>query len=58
MRKPIVFLPRVTIMSESILQSAPEATPSRTADVFRAAVELMVEKGYGGTSIGDIAQAV
>jgi AcrR family transcriptional regulator len=45
-------------MPESGLQSAPEATPARTADVFRAAAELMVEKGYGGTSIGDIAQAV
>ena len=45
-------------MPESVLQSASEATPARTADVFRAAAELMVEKGYGGTSIGDIAQAV
>ena len=45
-------------MPESVLQSAPEATPARTADVFRVAAELMVEKGYGGTSIGDIAQAV
>ncbi len=45
-------------MPESVLQSAPEATPARTAEVFRAAAELMVEKGYGGTSIGDVAQAV
>ena len=45
-------------MSEPVLQSAPEATPARTADVFRAAAELMVEKGYAGTSIGDIAQSV
>jgi len=45
-------------MPEPGLQSAPEVSPTRTADVFRAAVELMVEKGYGGTSIGDIAQAV
>lgn len=45
-------------MPKSVLPSAPEATPARTADVFRAAAELMVEKGYGGTSIGDIAQAV
>jgi TetR/AcrR family transcriptional regulator, cholesterol catabolism regulator len=45
-------------MPQSDLQPAPEATPARTADVFRAAAELMVEKGYGGTSIGDIAQAV
>ena len=45
-------------MPESVLPSAPEATPTRTADVFRAAAELMVQKGYAGTSIGDIAQAV
>jgi AcrR family transcriptional regulator len=45
-------------MPDSALQSAREATPARRADVFRAAAELMVEKGYGGTSIGDIAQAV
>jgi len=30
----------------------------RNAEVFRAAARLMVEKGYGGTSISDIAQAV
>ena len=35
-----------------------EEAPARTAEVFRAAAELMVEKGYGGTSIGDIAQTV
>ncbi len=45
-------------MPESGLRSAPETTPARTADVFRAAAELMVENGYGGTSIGDIAQTV
>ena len=45
-------------MPESGLQPGPEAAPARRADVFRAAAELMVEKGYGGTSIGDIAQAV
>ena len=45
-------------MPESVLQSAPKAAPARTAEVYRAAAELMVEKGYGGTSIGDIAQAV
>ena len=38
--------------------AALEEAPTRTAEVFRAAAELMVEKGYGGTSIGDIAQAV
>ena len=45
-------------MPDSVLQSAPKAAPARTAEVFRAAAELMVEKGYGGTSINDIAQAV
>ncbi|MDC0273376.1 TetR/AcrR family transcriptional regulator [Planctomycetaceae bacterium] len=45
-------------MPESVLQSAPEESPARTADVYRAAAELMLEKGYGGTSIGDIAQTV
>ena len=39
-------------------RTALEEAPARTAEVFRAAAELMVEKGYGGTSIGDIAQAV
>jgi AcrR family transcriptional regulator len=45
-------------MAASGLRSAPREAPARRADVFRAAAELMVEKGYGGTSIGDIAQAV
>ena len=45
-------------MPEAGLQSAPDTTSARTADVFRSAAELMVEKGYGGTSISDIAQAV
>ena len=45
-------------MPDSVVQSAPEAVPARTAEVYRAAAELMVQKGYGGTSIGDIAQAV
>lgn len=45
-------------MPGSVLKSASEATSARTANVVRAAAELMVEKGYGGTSIGDIAQAV
>ena len=45
-------------MPDSVLQSAPKAAPARTADIYRAAAELMVEKGFGGTSIGDIAQAV
>ncbi len=45
-------------MLASGLRSVPRETPARRADVFRAAAGLMVEKGYGGTSIGDIAQAV
>ncbi len=45
-------------MPASVVQTAPNAAPARTAEVFRAAAELMVQKGYGGTSIGDIAQAV
>ena len=32
--------------------------PTRTEEIYRTAAELMVEKGYGGTSISDIAQAV
>ena len=31
---------------------------ARNAEVFRAAARLMVQKGYGGTSISDIAKAV
>ena len=45
-------------MTGSGLQSAPKATPARTAGVYRAAAELMVKRGFGGTSISDIAQAV
>jgi len=39
----------------------PLATPegrARNEEVFRAAAKLMVQKGYGGTSISDIAKAV
>jgi AcrR family transcriptional regulator len=39
----------------------PMATPegqARNEEVFRTAAELMVQKGYGGTSIGDIAKVV
>lgn len=39
----------------------PMATPegqARNEEVFRAAARLMVEKGYGATSMNDIAQAV
>lgn len=38
-----------------------KATPkgrARNAQIYRTAAELMVEKGFGDTSIGDIAQAV
>jgi AcrR family transcriptional regulator len=45
-------------MPTSGLRSPTPETSDRGADVFRAAAELMVAKGYGGTSIGDIAQAV
>ena len=31
---------------------------ARNAEVFRTAAKLMVQKGYGGTSINDIAKAV
>jgi len=31
---------------------------ARNEEVFRAAAELMTQKGFGGTSIGDIAKAV
>jgi len=31
---------------------------ARNEEVFRTAARLMVEKGYGGTSISDIAKAV
>ena len=39
----------------------PLATPegrARNEEVFQAAAKLMVQKGYGGTSISDIAKAV
>ena len=39
-------------------QSAPKSMPTRAAEIYRVAAALMVENGYGGTSIGDIAQAV
>jgi AcrR family transcriptional regulator len=45
-------------MSNLDLQAVPNQAPARSSDVFRAAAELMVEKGYGGTSINDIAEAV
>ena len=45
-------------MPTSGLQSKTREVPDRKTEVFRAAAELMVEKGYGGTSISDIAQAV
>ena len=45
-------------MPDSGLLSAPGESPTRTQEVFRAAAELMVAKGYAGTSIGEIARAV
>lgn len=40
--------------------TAAQAKPSnaRTAEVYQAAAELMVNKGFGGTSIADIAKVV
>jgi len=53
------FVPQEVInMPEPVLQSAPKATPARTAEVYRAAAESMVKRGFGGTSISEIAQAV
>ena len=34
------------------------AGQARNTEVFRVAAQLMVQQGYGGTSIGDIAKAV
>ena len=52
------FLLGVTNMPTTGLQSKTREVPDRKTEVFRVAAELMVEKGYGGTSINDIAQAV
>lgn len=35
-----------------------DQTPARTAEIYQAAANLMVTKGFGGTSIADIAKAV
>lgn len=35
-----------------------KSPPTRTEDVYQAAAKLMVTKGFGGTSISDIAKAV
>ncbi|MCP4856799.1 MAG: TetR/AcrR family transcriptional regulator [Fuerstiella sp.] len=37
---------------------AKNSTTERTSEVYRTAAELIVDKGFGGTSIGDIATAV
>lgn len=44
-------------MPDSALQTGPKTTPARTAKVDRASAELVVEKGFAGTPIGDIAQS-
>ena len=49
---------KVSNLSNSDLQTVTDQLPKRSSGVFRAAAKLMVENGYGGTSIGDIAQAV
>ena len=46
---------RISDISKSIATAEGQA---RNAEVFRTAAELMVQKGFGGTSIGDIAKAV
>lgn len=44
-------------MSTGATQAAPPAPiGERTAEVYRIAAELMVEKGFGGTSMADIAK--
>jgi len=45
-------------MPTSDLKFRTGEAPTRTEEIYRTAAELMVEKGYGGTSINDIAQAV
>jgi AcrR family transcriptional regulator len=45
------------IVDRTRLMATPEGQ-ARNAEIYRTAAELMVEKGFGGTSIGDIAQAV
>jgi len=46
---------------EAIDTAKPMTTPTgqiRREEVFRTAAELMVERGYAGTSMGDLAKAV
>jgi AcrR family transcriptional regulator len=45
-------------MPSTITQNSSLSAPGRTGTIYRVAVELIVEKGFGGTSIGDIAKAV
>jgi AcrR family transcriptional regulator len=45
------------IVNTAGLKATPEGR-ARNAEIYRTAAELMVNKGFGGTSIGDIAQAV
>lgn len=40
------------------LKSKTREPSARTEEIYRKAAELMVEKGYGATSVSDIAQAV
>jgi TetR/AcrR family transcriptional regulator, cholesterol catabolism regulator len=46
------------IIANPIKPMATPAGQARNAEVFRAAAQLIVRQGYGGTSIGDIAKAV
>ncbi len=45
-------------MATTTKRPASAITEGRTADVYRVAAELIVQKGFGGTSIGDISKAV
>ncbi len=65
MSDPRYFAARIEKPTYPILTSLKTAEPKPTpkgqasnAEVFRAAARLMVQKGYGATSISDIAQAV
>ena len=63
--RPGLFLSEPNKLTSPILTllktAKPKPTPKGQASneqVFRAAARLMVQKGYGATSISDIAQAV
>src|SRR3989440_1569213 len=41
-----------------VLMAAPQAVPTRRAELTRQAARLFAEKGYHGTSMGDLAEAM